>query len=104
MTLRSVKLHCARDLPSLMQELMLGLSLEAQAVSDWDALLTELLRPEQPQRLALALLGYRDFRARLPRLSDELDGVLLTAQQELAQQGNELYLLAAYPEADANHF
>ncbi|WP_189642129.1 nuclease inhibitor [Deinococcus piscis] len=102
--LRAVRLNCAVDRRTLSQELMLGLSVPLEATGSWDALLTELTAASQPDRFGILLLGYRDFRHRLPQLSDELDSTLVAAQQTLAAQGKSLYLLAAYSEADPTHF
>lgn len=102
--LRAVRLKCAEDRRSLSQELMLGLSVPPDAVESWDSLITALTSPSQPDRFGILLLGYRDFRYRLPQLSDEMDRALLTAQQMVAEQGKSLYLLAAYPESDPTHF
>ncbi|WP_261664230.1 barstar family protein [Deinococcus sp. Marseille-Q6407] len=102
--LRAIKLNCAHDRHTLTEELMMGLSVPLETTESWDALLDALTRPDQPERFGILLLGYRDFRYRMPRLSNELDATLTEAQRRLAAQGKQLYLLAAYPEADPRHF
>ncbi|MFC6616883.1 barstar family protein [Deinococcus radiophilus] len=104
MALRAINLTCATDERSLMQELMRGLSVPLEATQSWDHLLAALTQPEQAERYGVLLQGYRDFCYRQRRLCDQMDAVLTEAQRILAAQNKQMYLLAAYAEADPKHF
>lgn len=102
---REVSLAGVRDKEGLMLAFLSGLGLTQSFGRNWDALYDVLTDPEQVSgRFALVLRDYDTFRQRQRRLSAELEGVLLDAQQNAQEQGRMLWLLTEEPDADTRHW
>lgn len=103
--LREVDLSYVRDKESLMLAFLRGLGLTEQFGHNWDALYDVLTDPDaRPARFALVLYDYEHFRKRHRHLNAELEGVLLDAQRDAAEQGRSLWLLAEEPESNLRHW
>ena len=104
-SVREVALGGVRDKEGLMLAFLSGLGLTQSFGRNWDALYDVLTDPEQVSgRFALVLRDYETFRQRQRKLSTELEGVLLDAQQAAQEQGRVLWLLAEEPDADTRHW
>ncbi|MVN86598.1 nuclease inhibitor [Deinococcus sp. HMF7620] len=98
---REVSFGQVHDKPSLMLALMSGLAITGTFGHNWDALYDVLTDPERlPDRLALLLCSYTQFRSHHPHLSLDLETALLDAQREAAAQGRQLWLLTEEADAD----
>lgn len=92
---REVDLSLVRDKENLMMAFLSGLGLTQSFGRNWDALYDVLTDPGQfSARFALVLHDYPHFKKRNPKLSAELEGVLLDAQANAAQQGRQLWVLS----------
>lgn len=99
--LREVAFSDVHDKDSLMLAMLRGLALTDNFGRNWDALYDVLTDPEaRPAKLGLLLCDFEHFRRRHPRLSGELEGVMLDAQRDAAGQGRQLWLLAEELESD----
>ncbi|CAM3175703.1 barstar family protein [Deinococcus saxicola] len=99
--LREVAFSDVHDKDSLMLAMLRGLALTDNFGRNWDALYDVLTDPEaRPARLGLLLCDFEHFRKRHPRLSGDLERVMLDAQRDAAGQGRQLWLLAEELESD----
>lgn len=98
---REVDLTNVRDKDGLMMAFLSGLALTQSFGRNWDALYDVLTDPQQfSGRLALVLCDYTHFKKKRPSLCAEMEGVLLDAQANAAEQGRSLWLLAEERETD----
>ena len=102
---REVDLTHVRDKDSLMMAFLSGLALTQSFGRNWDALYDVLTDPQQfSGRLAVVLCDYAHFKKKRAALCSELEGVLLDAQANAAEQGRLLWLLAEEPDSDTRHW
>ncbi|WP_309572963.1 barstar family protein [Deinococcus sp.] len=98
---REVSFGAVDNKDSLMLAFLSGLALTEAFGNNWDALYDMLTDPEQwSGKFALLLCDYRSFRSRHPRLSAELERVLLDAQAEATRQERRLWLLIEEADSD----
>lgn len=102
---REIDFGNVHDKESLMMAFLRGLGLSQSFGRNWDALFDVLSDPElRPTKSALLLCNYAPFRRRHPRLSAELERVMLDAQASARESGRRLWLLQEEADSDLRHW